>query len=52
MFFEELSTKEVVKEEDAYAYALDQITNNEKEKQEFIEWFFSGNWIKVKEDEE
>ena len=41
----------VVKDADAFDYALEQITNNEEEKQEFIEWFYSGNWIE-KDDEE
>ncbi len=37
--------KEVI-EEDAFDYALEQIKNNPEEKKEFIEWFYSGNWIK------
>lgn len=35
----------VVEKEDAFEYALEQIKNSEIEKQEFIEWFYSGNWI-------
>lgn len=30
----------------AYNYALERITNGtDEEKQEFIDWFYSGNWI-------
>lgn len=32
--------------EDAYAYALERIQmSDEEEKNEFLEWFYSGNWI-------
>lgn len=42
-----------VKEEDAYAYALERCINGTPEdKKEFqemlVEWYYSGNWIKVK----
>ena len=37
----------VVPLEKAFDYALEQITNGtDEEKQEFIEWFYSGNWYK------
>lgn len=42
----------IVEEENAFDYALEQIKNNEKEKQEFIEWFYSGNWIEKDTEEE
>lgn len=39
-----------VTEKDAFLYAKEHLDYlNEKDKQDFIEWFFSGNWIK-KED--
>lgn len=40
----------IVEEEDAFDYALEQITNDEDEKKAFIEWFFSGNWIEREEN--
>lgn len=46
---------EVVPEEEAYDYALDRCLNGH-ERKEFkemlVEWYFSGNWISVGEDEE
>ena len=37
----------IVHEADAFVYAKCSIDEfNEKEKQEFVEWFFSGNWRK------
>ena len=35
----------VVDESEAFEYAMDNITRGEL-KEEFVEWFFSGNWIK------
>lgn len=35
-----------VPEEDAYEYALERVSQDEDLKQEFVEWFYSGNWIK------
>lgn len=35
-----------IPEEDAYAYALENISLDEDLKEEFIEWFYSENWIK------
>lgn len=31
---------------DALLYALWSVLCDEKEKEEFIEWFYSGNWLK------
>lgn len=43
----EMGTGIFVPEEDAYDYAMERISNGtEKEKQEFVEWFYSGNWIR------
>ncbi|WP_165000478.1 hypothetical protein [Anaerophilus nitritogenes] len=33
-------------EEDAFVYALEKVICDDYERQEFIEWFFSGDWIK------
>jgi hypothetical protein len=41
-----------VEEEDAFDFALEQIKSDEKEKQEFVEWFYSGNWIKQNDKED
>ena len=44
--YEEIGTGIFVPEEDAFEYALEQISLDEEEKQDFVEWFYSGNWIK------
>lgn len=36
----------------ALGYALDRILTNGSERQEFIEWYFSGNWIIQNEEEQ
>lgn len=40
-----IATGIFVPEEDAYEYALERISQDEELKQEFVEWFYSGNWI-------
>lgn len=35
-----------VPEENAYSYALERISQDDELRQEFVEWFYSGNWIK------
>lgn len=43
----EMGTGNFVPEEDAFDHALERISHGtEKEKQEFVEWFYSGDWIK------
>ncbi len=37
----------VIDEKYSFGYALEKILNNESEKIEFIEWYYSGNWIKI-----
>ena len=37
-----------VKDEFCLAYAIDRVLTDEAEQKEFIEWFYSGNWIKIK----
>jgi len=44
--YEEIGTGIFVAEEDAYDYAMERISLDEAEKKEFVEWFYSGNWIK------
>ena len=37
--------------EQAFDYALERIENGaEQDKQEFVDWFYSGNFIKESED--
>lgn len=37
--------------EDAYTYALERCAMaSEKEKEEFVEWYYSGNWIRTEEE--
>ena len=47
--YEEIQTGIFVPEEDAYNYAMERISQDEEEKKEFVEWFYSGNFI-FKED--
>ena len=43
----EIGTGNFVPEEDAFDYALERLLDSEEElKQEFVEWFYAGNWIK------
>ena len=35
----------------ALGYALDKVLNDEELKAEFLEWFYSGNWLEVEEEE-
>jgi len=44
--YKEIGTGIFVAEEDAYDYAMERISLDEAEKKEFVEWFYSGNWIK------
>lgn len=38
-----------INECDAYRYALEQIQDNPELKEEFVEWFYSGNYIHEEE---
>jgi len=41
-----------VDEESAFNYAILRILQGtEKEKSEFVEWFYSGDWIKEEEED-
>lgn len=48
--YTELGTGIFVPEDDAYEYAMERISLDEDLKQEFkvifMEWFYSGNWVK------
>ena len=52
--YESFYGNEFVSDEDAYAYALEKVQSSEKDKKEFVDWFFSGNWLRIEktEDEE
>lgn len=41
----------VVGEDVAFSYALERLRNaDEEEKKEFVEWYYSENWIKKEEE--
>lgn len=42
----EIGTRIFVDEENAYDYALERVSQDDELKQEFVEWFYAGNWIK------
>lgn len=45
--YTELGTLTFVPDEDAFDYALERIRyGTEEEKKEFVEWFYSGSWVK------
>lgn len=45
--YKEMGTGIFVPEEDAYEYALERLSQGCKDlKNEFVEWFYSGNWTK------
>lgn len=49
--YSEIGTGVFVSEEDAYDYAIERISHStDEKKQEFVEWFYSGNWIKEEQD--
>lgn len=41
-----------VKDEFCLAYAVDRVLTNINDQKEFIEWFYSGNWIKIEKGDE
>lgn len=41
-----LRTLKFVSEEESFDYALNDVMNNEDARQEFMEWYYSGNWVK------
>lgn len=42
----EIGTGIFVPEEDVFAYALERISRDKDEKEKFLDWFYSGNWVK------
>lgn len=45
--YTEIGTNIFVPERNAFDFAIERILGGtEEEKEEFIEWFYSGNWIK------
>ena len=45
--YSEIGTGNFIPEEDAFDYALERLLDSTEEfKREFVEWFYSGNWIK------
>lgn len=41
----------VVTDDIAFQYAVERVVNGTpEEQQEFIEWFYSGNWVKEEKD--
>ncbi len=44
--WEEIGTGVFVLEEDAYGYAKESLARDGDLRQEFVEWFYSGNWIR------
>lgn len=43
--YKEYGTGVFVSDEDAYEYAMERISNGtERDKADFIEWFYSDNW--------
>ncbi len=45
--WEDMDTGVFIPAEDGYKYALERISQDEDLKREFVEWFYSGNWIEV-----
>ena len=41
----------IVEESEAFDYALKRVLSNEEEKAEFVEWYYSGNWIETEDEE-
>lgn len=45
--YSEIGTNVFVSDGDAYEYAIERISQGtEEERKEFVEWFYSGNWIR------
>lgn len=41
-----------VEEEYAFGYALSRILNSKTEENEFVDWYYSGNWLKINEGDD
>lgn len=45
--YSEIGTGNFVPEEDAFDYALERLLDSTEDfKREFVEWFYSGSWVK------
>lgn len=42
----------LIKGEFCLAYAVDRVLTNPDDQKEFIEWFYSGNWIKIEKGDD
>lgn len=52
MYYEEMRTRERVEQEDAYEYAKENLDKlSQQDRADFIEWFFSDNWIEKNDSE-
>lgn len=43
--YKEMGTGIFVPKEDAYEYALERVSQDKDLQKEFVEWFYSSNWI-------
>lgn len=50
--YESIKDFSFVPDDEAFDYALERIQNDENEKKEFVEWFFSGNWVRREKGEQ
>lgn len=41
----------IVDEDEAFLYAICRILCNDAEQKEFLEWYYSGNWVKTEEED-
>ncbi len=41
-----------VEKENCLSYAIDRVMTNDDDKKEFVDWFYSGNWIKTEKGDE
>lgn len=41
-----------IPEKQCLEYALSRVKNNNEDKKDFIEWFYSGNWIKIEDGDD
>lgn len=41
-----------VPEEDAYRYAMERVQWSEELQKEFVEWFYSGDWVPEEREED
>ncbi len=49
--WEDMDTGIFIPAEDGYKYALERVAQDDGLKKEFVEWFFSGNYVFIGEDQ-